>query len=176
MPWDFTTVPTSRHLRFRLTFQGVTVQPYASGASDSASQPKQLRFYLSVPAVSTLPHIPSSHSPSILPLSPGSLNSASHLKQSRFRFTVPALSTLPHNPSSYSPSIPPLSPGTLNSASQHDTDKIFFSFIADFLQGFLDLNANIIRHSCDLVFHLLRYHFVQRFAENIGVPYTIRCV
>ena len=111
VPWDFTTAPTSRHLRFRLTFQGVTVQPYASGASNSASQPKQLRFYLSVPAVSTLPHSPSSHSPSILPLSPGSLNSASHLKQSRFRFTVPAVSTLPHNPSSYSPS-------TLNSASQ----------------------------------------------------------
>ena len=153
-----------------------------------------LRFYhcANIPA-STVPfHVPRSHGSAlrfrsfrlrltsqtvpVLLHSPGSLNSASHLKQSRFRFTVPAVSTLPHNPSSYSPSIPHPSLGSLSSVSKHDTDKVFFSFIADFLQGFLDLNANIIRHSCDLVFHLLRYHFVQRFAENIGVPYTIRCV
>ena len=101
----------------------------------------------------------------VLPLSPGSLNSASQPKQSQsrqsqlclitqavtvqaFYLSVLALSTPPHSPSSYSPSIPPPSPGSLSSVSQHDTDKVFFSFIADFLQGFLDLNANIIRHSC----------------------------
>ena len=123
----------SRHSQLRLTTQAVTVPA----------------FCLTVPAVSTPPHI--SNSP----------DSASQPKQLRFCLSVPAITTPLHNPSSYSPSIPPLSPGTLNSASQHDTDKVFFSFIADFLQGFLDLNANIIRHSCDLIFHLLRYHFVQ---------------
>ena len=128
MPWDFTTAPTSRHLRFRLTFQGVTVQPYASGASDSASQPKQLRFCLSVPAVSTLPHNPSSYSPSTLnsasqPKQLQSQHSASQPRQSQLRLTfqavtfpafclsVPALATPPHNPSS-------LNPGDLNSASR----------------------------------------------------------
>lgn len=123
VPWDFTTAPTSRHLRFRFTFQGVTVQPYASGASDSASHLKQSWFRFSVPAITTLPHNPSSHSPSILPLSPGSLNSASQPKQLRFCLSVPAVSTLPHNPSSYSP-------GTLNSAlrskqshSQHSASQ-----------------------------------------------------
>lgn len=100
MPWDFTTASTSRHLRFRLTFQGVTVQPYASGASDSASQSKQLRFRLSVPAITTLPHNPSSHSPS-------SLNSASRSKESQSKqsqlrlpvqaISVPAVSSPPHS-------------------------------------------------------------------------------
>ena len=111
VPWDFTTVPTSRHLRFRFTFQGVTVQPYASGASNSASQPKQLRFCLSVPALSTPLHSPSSHSPSILPLSPGSLNSASQPKQLQSRQSQLCLTA-------QAAAVLPLSPGTLNSASQ----------------------------------------------------------
>ena len=113
-----------------------------------------LRFYhcANIPASTVPSHVPRSH------------GSALRFRSFQLRFTAQAAAVLP------------LSPGSLNSVSQHDTDKVFFSFIADFLQGFLDLNANIIRHSCDLVFHLLRYHFVQRFAKNIGVPYTIRCV
>ena len=95
MPWDFTTAPTSRHLRFHLTFQGVTVQPYAAGASDSASQSKQSQPRLtvqavSVPAVSTPLHSPSS-------LSPSSLNFASQSKQSQLRLTTPAIPAPPHS-------------------------------------------------------------------------------
>lgn len=99
MPWDFTTAPISRHLRFHLTVQGVTVQPYASGASDSASQSKQLRFHLTFQGVTIQPH------------AFGASNSASQPKQLRFRLTFPAVSTPLHSPSS-------LSPSSLNSASQ----------------------------------------------------------
>lgn len=92
MPWDFTTAPTSRQLRFHLTFQGVTIQPHAFGASNSASQPKQLRFRLTFPAVSVQLHSPGS-------LSPSSLNSASQSKQSQsrqsqLRLTVQAVTVL----------------------------------------------------------------------------------
>ena len=157
MPWDFTTAPTSRQLRFSLMFQGVTVQPYASGASDSASRSRQSQLRLTVQGVTVPPH------------SPGSLNFASQPKQSQprqsqLRFTTQAVSV--QAVSVQAVSTPPHVPSSLSSASQHDTDKVFLSFIADFLQGFLDLNANI----------MLRYPFLKRFAKNIGVPYAIRRV
>ena len=90
MPWDFTTAPTSRHLRFHLTFQGVTVQPYASGASDCVSQFRQSQLRLTFQGV-TVP-----------PPSSGSLNFASQSKQSQLcltfqAVTVPAISTPPHS-------------------------------------------------------------------------------
>lgn len=138
-----------------------TVPSHVPRSHGSALRFWSFRLRLTVPAVSTPPHISNS---------PGSVSQS---RQSQlclttqavtvpaFCLSVPALSTPPYVPSSHIPSIPPPSPGSLSSVSKHDTDKVFFSFIADFLQGFLDLNANIIRHSCDLIFHLLRYHFVQ---------------
>ena len=90
MPWDFTTAPTSRQLRFSLMFQGVTIQPYTSGASNSASRSRQSQFGLTAQAVSVLSY------------TSGASDSASQSKQSQLRFTtqavtVPALATPPHS-------------------------------------------------------------------------------
>ena len=63
-----------------------------------------------------------------------------------------------------------LSAGNGKTGSDDNTDKVFFSFVADFLQGAPDFLLKFLRNTAELAVDLIVDHFVQCLAEDIRLP------